>query len=462
MIIIPEHLGNILFSSCAILIALAAYQLKKQLDRQRQQRQVLTSVTLKISQTEALSQILQASVSGVREVLNCDRTLICRVNSDGTGTVINECVLPQWSVGLGYQIKEIDLKEKVQGDRQEQRGQLIDAIDWQRHEQFCVKSALIVPIFDSDPFHSTTLTLWGLLIAHHCKKGHHWQPDETEFLDELALHITIAVQQTKLASELKLIIQEHQSIEHQLQDRVLEIEKVNTQFIQTTSLLETRNQELDEFSYTASHDLQAPLRGIKNLTEWLIQDLEGQLSVESQKQLHLIQSRVSLMNLLIDGFLKYARVGRENVVFTTVNISQMLTEIIDLLSPPPEFQIQFLDDLPTIETQALLLKQVLANLIGNAIKYHDRATGTVCISLEDQELWLKFKVSDDGAGIAPENHKKVFSIFQTLAGKAEQKGTGIGLAIVKKIIEAQGGSITLESQLGQGSTFSFTWLKKLP
>jgi signal transduction histidine kinase len=263
----------------------------------------------------------------------------------------------------------------------------------------------------------------------------------------------------ELVADLQATIIKYQEIEHQLQNRVIEIEQINLLLSRSTHLLEDRNQELDDFSHIASHDLQAPLRGISNLAEWLVSDLAGKLPIENQQQLQLIQSRVIQMNALINGLLQYARVGRENIDYVTINLSDLIAEVVDLLDPPPEFQIQFPTNLPTIETQVLLLKQVLANLIGNAIKYHDRPNGKVEILVEDYESCLYFKVIDDGLGIAPEHHKKIFSIFQTLVSREDLKGTGIGLTIVKKIVESRGGTVWVESELGKGSTFSFTWPK---
>jgi signal transduction histidine kinase len=269
----------------------------------------------------------------------------------------------------------------------------------------------------------------------------------------------LQTQNADLVSNLQASIIEHQAIEQQLRDRVIEIEQVNLLLDRSTHLLEDRNQELDDFSHIASHDLQAPLRGISNLVAWLVSDLEGKLPIENQHQLELIQSRVLQMNALINGLLKYARVGREHIDTSPVNLSQLIAEVVDLLDPPIEFEIQFPLGLPSIYTQTLLLKQVLSNLIGNAIKYRNSPAGKVEILVEDREDCFQFKIVDDGQGIAPENHKKIFSIFQTLVSREDLKGTGIGLTIVKKIVESRGGSVWVESELGEGSTFSFTWPK---
>jgi light-regulated signal transduction histidine kinase (bacteriophytochrome) len=151
----------------------------------------------------------------------------------------------------------------------------------------------------------------------------------------------LQAQKAELVSDLQKAITLHEAIEQQLRDRTLELERINSMLSRSTHLLEDRNQELDDFSHIASHDLQAPLRGIANLAEWLASDIEGKLPIENQQQLKLIQSRVSQMNVLISGLLQYARVGRENIDTNPVNLSQLLAEVIDLLAPPIELQIQF-------------------------------------------------------------------------------------------------------------------------
>lgn len=281
----------------------------------------------------------------------------------------------------------------------------------------------------------------------------------TNALTERKLQAQLDRQKVDLVADLQATIAKYQASEHQLQNRVVEVEQANLRLAQATHLLEDRNQELDDFSHIASHDLQAPLRGISNLAEWLVSDLEDKLPIESQQQLQLIQSRVIQMNTMINDLLQYARVGRENIDDVTIDLSNLIAEVIELLDPPTGFEIRFPTNLPKINTQVLLLKQVLSNLIGNAIKYYDSPNPEVEILVEDYESCLHFTVIDNGLGIAPENHKKIFSIFQTLVSREDLKGTGIGLTIVKKIVESRGGSVWVESELGRGSTFSFTWPK---
>jgi signal transduction histidine kinase len=454
-----------------ITTALTERKLQAQIDRQHRQRELFTKIAFQISQSIDLSQMLQATVAGTRQLLDCDRTLVYRLNPDLSGTIVAESVLPAWTATLDRQIEDncfqgdlaVHFNKYLQGHKMvvsDIESANLTACHRRMLQQFEVKAILVVPILVRAISPVSEAKVWGLLIAHHCKNVHEWQTDELTLLDELSLQMAIAVQQSELVSDLRATIASHQATENQLRDRVVEIERINLLLSQSTHLLADRNQELDDFSHIASHDLQAPLRGISNLADWLASDLEGKLPTENQQQLHLIQSRVIQMNTLINGLLQYARVGRENVDSTPVDLSNMLAEVVDMLNPPPEFQIRFPIDLPTIETQSLLLKQVFSNLIGNAIKYHDRTNGKVDIFYEDQDACIQFKVTDDGQGIAPENHKKIFSIFQTLVNREDLKGTGVGLTIVKKIIESRGGSIWLESELGKGCTFSFTWPKQ--
>ncbi|WP_373547313.1 PAS domain S-box protein [Chamaesiphon sp.] len=233
--------------------------------------------------------------------------------------------------------------------------------------------------------------------------------------------------------------------------------------------LEQRNQELDSFVYVVSHDLKAPLRGIANLSKWIEEDLEGSLSVANQQQMALLRSRVYKMQATIDGLLDYARLGIADAgVVESVSIATLLAEVIDSIAPPPTFTISLPPELPTLSTRRLPLFQVFANLIGNGIKHHDRVDGSIQISIakratkavEDRGDCYEFAVSDDGPGIAPEHHDRMFKIFQAVNPQNRSDSTGIGLAIVKKIVEAEGGTIWLESELGKGTTFYFTWLQR--
>lgn len=160
------------------------------------------------------------------------------------------------------------------------------------------------------------------------------------------------------------------------------------------------------------------------------------------------------METTIDGLLEYARVGRPDGSREPVAIAQLLADEID---PPPTFTIAIDPNLPTLNTSRLLLFQVLTNLIGNAVKHHDRSDGSIHIFGRDLGDVYELAIADDGPGIAPEYHDLIFALFQAINPENRSDSTGIGLSIVKKIIEAAGGTIRLESQIGKGTTFYFTW-----
>ena len=248
-------------------------------------------------------------------------------------------------------------------------------------------------------------------------------------------------------------------IEKSLKERAEELEWLNAELVKTTLLLKKRNQELDNFAYVTSHDLKAPLRAIANLATWLGEDLEGQIPEENQDQLQLMQSRVQRMDNLIQGLLEYSRAGRKKTKVQKVDVGDLIRETIDLLSPPPEFEIFIASNMPTLKTETVLLQQVFSQVISNAVKYHHRERGKIAISVKDIGKFYEFAIADDGPGIDSQYHERIFRIFQTLQARDTLESTGIGLSIVKKIVESKGGTVRVESQLGLGTTFYFTWAK---
>lgn len=256
-----------------------------------------------------------------------------------------------------------------------------------------------------------------------------------------------------------LDLTERKQTENALKARTEELTRLTTILAQTTTFLEKSNQELEQFAYVVSHDLKAPLRAIANLSQWIEEDLESALTDETRHQMTLLRGRVHRMEALIDGLLQYSRVGRVGTTPELTDVNALLRDVIDSLSPPPEFEITIASNLPTLKTDRLGLQQVFANLISNAIKHHDRADGKIWITVNDVGKAYEFTVQDNGQGIDPQFHQRIFGIFQTLVPRDQVENTGIGLSIVKKIVENQGGTIQLDSQLGKGATFRFTWTK---
>jgi PAS domain S-box-containing protein len=255
-------------------------------------------------------------------------------------------------------------------------------------------------------------------------------------------------------------IRERKQAEESLRLRAEELNWTANSLAKTTNVLIKRNQELDQFAYVVSHDLKAPLRAIANLSSWIEEDLSDSMTEDTLHQMNLLRGRVHRMEGLIEGLLQYSRVGRMQVASETVKVEKLLAEIIDSLAPPSGFEVKVEPGMPTFVTEKLALQQVFANLISNAIKHNRGESGHIKISVKELDDFYQFSVADDGPGIAPQYHDKVFVIFQTLEARDKVENTGIGLSLVKKIVEGQGGSISLESAEGEGATFRFTWSKQ--
>jgi two-component system sensor kinase FixL len=216
------------------------------------------------------------------------------------------------------------------------------------------------------------------------------------------------------------------------------------------------NEELSHFAYVVSHDLKAPLRGIRMLTEWLCTDYRDRFDDEARENLALLENRVERMHNLIEGVLQYSRVGRIKEDVVEIDLGALLPDIIDAIAPPDHVAICIEGRLPAIECEKTRITQVFQNLLTNAVKYMDKPAGRIVVACtEDHDAWT-FSVSDNGPGIEEKHFERIFKIFQTLAPRDEFESTGVGLTLVKKIVEHYGGRIWVASEVGQGSTFFFT------
>jgi len=241
---------------------------------------------------------------------------------------------------------------------------------------------------------------------------------------------------------------------------IIERKQAEKRQAQLLKELESANHELKDFAYVASHDLKAPLRGIKTLAEWLSADYADKLGEQGKEQIGLLIRRVERMHNLIEGVLQYSRVGRVTENLAAVNLNKLMPEIIDTLAPPANITITVENELPTIESEPTRIAQVFQNLMSNAIKYMDKPQGQIKVSCVEEDGFWKFGVADNGPGIEEKHFEKIFQIFQTLASRDDFESTGIGLTITKKIVELYGGKVWVQSKVGEGSTFFFTLPKQ--
>ncbi len=231
------------------------------------------------------------------------------------------------------------------------------------------------------------------------------------------------------------------------------LEEENAQMIRE---LKSANQELADFAYIVSHDLKAPLRGISSLAGWLVDDYADKLDVAGKEQLNLIASRVARLNDLIDGILAYSRAGQSREELILVDFGALIRNVLDLLAVPENISVEISTPLPRIIMENYKAQQLFQNLISNAIKYMDKPMGQIRINAVKDGAYWHFTVADNGPGIDAKYFDRIFELFQTLNARDVVESTGVGLSLVKRIVELYGGKIWVESEVGIGATFHFT------
>lgn len=420
-------------------------QAAAELKRQNQRSQLFAEITLKVRESLQLDEILQTTVTEVQKLLQADRVLIFQLWADGSGTVVQEAVLPGWPIVLGQNILDLCFKQDyIEKYRQGRVSAIADVEKANIHpchrqflEDFAVKANLIVPILVRDD-------IWGLLVAHQCTTPRQWHSSELELLQQLANQIGIAISQAQLL----------------------------TQETRQSQELARSNAELEQFAYVASHDLQEPLRMVTSYLQLLEQRYKYQLDSNADEFITYAVDGARRMQTLITDLLDYSRVSSRGQAFELVDCHSVLEKAIANLEIAIKESGAVIthDVLPEVMADHTQLIQVWQNLIGNAIKFSQeelpkihigavKRTATpdaehANIKLTETE-WL-FSVQDNGIGLETQYAERIFVIFQRLHTRSKYPGTGIGLAICKKIIERHGGNIWVESKLDQGTIFYFT------
>lgn len=395
--------------------------------------QLLAEITLKIRQSLQAEEILQTSVTEVQKLLSAERVLIFRLWADGSGNVVQEAVLPGFPVVLGQNFPGECFPQDYQQLYRQGRVGIITDVETANiqpcHQQFlqqlAVKANLAVPIFLKH-------NLWGLLIAHQCTQPRQWSSFETELLQQLANQIGIALSQAQLLDEETRQRQE----------------------------LTRSNAELEQFAYVASHDLQEPLRMVTSYLQLLERRYKGKLDTNADEFIGYAVEGAARMQTLINDLLSFSRVSSRAQPFKSVDCNKALNyAIANLKVMIGESGANITHEaLPTVMADATQLTQLFQNLIGNALKFRTAAPPQVdvgVVRIAGETEWL-FSVRDHGIGIEAQYGDRIFVIFQRLHARGKYAGTGIGLAICKKIVERHGGRIWVESELGKGAVFYFT------
>jgi PAS domain S-box-containing protein len=232
-----------------------------------------------------------------------------------------------------------------------------------------------------------------------------------------------------------------------------------TGHVEITEELKRSNKELNDFAYVASHDLKAPLRGIMQLSSWIEEDIADFASDETKSNLALLMNRTSRLENLLEDLLTYSRIGRKVGEIRTTNISDLILNIFDLQSPPEGVSITCTSTLPEIETHIAPLEVIFRNLISNAIKHRNGDKLMITVSAQELPDYYQFSVEDNGPGIPKKHHKQIFELFKTLKPRDEVEGSGMGLSIIKKLLDYQKCAIKVTSDGESGTCFTFTWPK---
>jgi PAS domain S-box-containing protein len=402
------------------------------LKQQNQCSQLFSEITLNIRQSLKLDEILQTAVTEVQRLLHADRVLVFQLGPDGSGHVVQEAVVPGWPVTLGQNLLDPcfhqDFKDRY---RQGRIGSIAD-IDRGDIEpchveflkQFGVRANLVIPILVKED-------VWGLLIAHQCSAPREWASFEVELMRQLGDQIGIALSQAQLLEQETRQRQE----------------------------LARSNADLQQFAYVASHDLQEPLRMVASYLQLLERRYKDKLDTDANEFINYAVDGASRMQNLINDLLAYSRVGTQGKPFKSTNYEQVFRRVMLHLKIAIEESgavITHDHPFPIVHADESQLVQVLQNLISNAIKFRGDQAPHIHIGAQHvNEEWV-FSVKDQGIGIDPQYKERIFMIFQRLHNRTEYVGTGIGLAICKRIVERHGGRIWVESELVKGSTFYFT------
>lgn len=231
------------------------------------------------------------------------------------------------------------------------------------------------------------------------------------------------------------------------------------------SELQKANKELDQFAYIVAHDLKSPLKNIALLAQWIKEDIEMVDSIDSEvfDNLNLLNKRVKRLDSVINGVLDYSKIGKNELLLELFEPKKLVLELLETMFIPNHVTIDIsqVTSKPTY-LDKLNVNRIIQNLVENAIKYSDKPNPVINIGLTRSNQNIEIFVQDNGPGIDPKYHEKIFGVFQTLTTKDENESTGIGLAMVKKIVEENGAKINLTSNIGIGSKFTITWESKEP
>ncbi len=222
--------------------------------------------------------------------------------------------------------------------------------------------------------------------------------------------------------------------------------------------LQYQNEQLNDYAHLVSHDLKSSIRSLSALLSWIKEDCGEKIGEESVGNLNLMEEKIDKMDKFLEDIINYSEIGATSLKSNTIDLNKKVVKIIESIHIPKNISVVVNGNLPVLKADARRLRQVFQNLIINAVNFNNKEVGLVEIGVEEADDFFTFSIKDNGPGIPKEYHEKIFNTFTTLG--YQEKSTGMGLSIVKRVLDLYGGEIWLESEVSKGSTFYFTIPKK--
>ncbi|WP_017325905.1 ATP-binding protein [Synechococcus sp. PCC 7336] len=419
--------------------AIERAELQQQLEKSREQQRLIATTALRIRQSLDLEQILNTAVVEVRQLLQCDRAIICQLDGDGSSTtVVAESVEFGWKAMLGCNLHRLSWPIGNMGEGSEGWHEIsnmsavpLTVADRQLLEQFQVQARLAVPILSIAPDAPSTKKLWGFSIAHHCSSPRQWLSNEVETASELSVQLAIAIQQAELLSQTKAALAKEKGL-NAFKSKIIE---------------------------TVSHEYRTPLTGILTAASTLEQHGKRLDGAMRQRCLQIIAERARHLSYLVDDMLFASQSRIEDVPYQPclLDAEHFFAELIAdrKVASNSSYEIVFRQtgDASGFFGDRHILRQVFGNLLSNAIKYSPDG-GLIAIQLVGEGDRIQIDISDEGIGIPQCDLEVLFQSFRRGSNVGTISGTGLGLAIVKSCVERHNGQIAIESQEGQGTRVS--------
>lgn len=447
---------------------------------QLRQQQTLGAIVQQIRQSLNLDQILSTVSRQVKDLLQGDRVIVFRLFPDGRSQIVEEAVSEGFPSLKAQQWEDETWSQDILDCYWQGRPRIVAdvmndiwtdcLVEYAQAGQ--IQSKIVAPILQDiqpDEQHrwvapQATNKLWGILVIHACRERRVWQGAEAQLLQQIANQLAIAIQQANLFKQLQQQLTERQRAQQQLTERNQQLALANQELARATRLK-------DEFLANMSHELRTPLNAILGMTEGLQEEVFGAVNVQQTKALETVENSASHLLSLINDILDVAKIeaGQIELDCLSVAVAPLCSSSLAFIKQQAlqkriQLETSLPVNLPNLLVDERRIRQVLINLLNNAVKFTPEAGQiTLAVSLlppeahpDYQQNLLRIAISDTGIGIAPENINKLFRPFVQIdsALNREYSGTGLGLALVKQIVELHGGKVGVTSQLGAGSCFT--------